>query len=104
MLRASLQAAGRNVNLRALGDVSVDPGRTDAAALLVFTTALVGRTDHLDVARDALIDELGSGAVAPAAAAAGNFEMMNRLVDAVGVRKPDLRGFTATVGLPLDWQ
>jgi hypothetical protein len=88
MLRASAQATGISIDLRAIGDRGSDSGRSDGAALLGFTDALVGRTTDLAAARQRLIDELGVDAVAPAAAAAGNFEMMNRVVDAVGVSVP----------------
>lgn len=88
MLRASAQAVGVKIDLRAIGDRDHHPGRNDAAVLLRFTDALVGSTSELERARAALIDELGPSAVAPAAAAAGNFEMMNRVVDGVGVAVP----------------
>lgn len=88
MLRASAQSIGVEIDLRAIGDRERHPGRADAVVLLRFTDALVGRTDELDRARAALIEELGPSAVAPAAAAAGNFEMMNRIVDGVGVSVP----------------
>ena len=88
MLRASTQTMGVEIDLRSVGDRERDPGRADAVALLRFADALVGRTEDLDSARAQVIDILGPEAVAPAAASAGNFEMMNRLVDGVGVAVP----------------
>ncbi len=59
--------------------------------MLRFTDALVSRTGDLDGARVALIEVMGPEVVAPAAAAAGNFEMMNRVVDGVNVAIPASR-------------
>ena len=88
MLRASAQANGTPIDLRSIGDRQRHPGGDDAAALLRFTDALVGRTPDLDDSRNGVVDVLGLAAVAPAAAAAGNFEMMNRIVDATGIPVP----------------
>ncbi|NQY57591.1 MAG: hypothetical protein HRT86_14105 [Ilumatobacteraceae bacterium] len=88
MLSSSAQATGVGLDLRSLGDRERSPGREDASALLRFADALVGRTTDLDDARDHLTDVLGAEAIAPAAAAAGNFEMMNRVVDATGIPAP----------------
>jgi hypothetical protein len=102
MLRASAQVAGVTIDLRSIGDRSRNPGRDDAAVLLRFTDALVGRTDDLDRSREALVDGLGRDAVALAAAAAGNFEMMNRIVDGVGVVVPSsLRAMAPAIGLDI---
>ena len=103
MLRASLRETGTEIDLRSLGNASIDPGRSDAAALIRFTSALVSRTPDLADARDALISALGPESVAPAASAAGNFEMMNRILDAAGVRKPSLDQLLPEIGLPPDW-
>ena len=88
MLRASAITTGIDLDLRSVGDHDIDPGRADAVALLRFADAVVGRTSDLADARAALVEVLGADAVVPAAGAAGNFEMMNRLVDAVGVVVP----------------
>ena len=85
MLRASAAAFGADFDLHVVGDASVDPQRTDVETLMAFTDALVRRTSGLEDARIGLANELGPHAIAPAAAAAGNFEMMNRIVDGVGV-------------------
>ncbi len=88
MLRASAQVNQIDIDPRAIGDRRRAVGRDDAAALLAFTDALVGRTDDLDSARRSVADVMGGRALAPAAAAAGNFEMMNRILDATGVPVP----------------
>lgn len=85
MLGASTQATGVRIDLRSIGDRRRHPGRDDASVLLRFTDALVGRTADLDDARDGVVNVIGVDAVAVASAAAGNFEMMNRIVDATGV-------------------
>ena len=89
MLRASIDDLGVWLNLRAIGrepeETSADMG---ADMLIAFTDALVARSDDLDEMRHELAAVLGPEAVAPAAAAAGNFQMMNRLVDGVGVAIP----------------
>lgn len=102
MLRAGAQAVGVEIDLRAVGNREIQPGRDDAAALLRFTDALVGRTDELDETRLALIDVLGREAVALAAAAAGNFEMMNRVVDGTGiVIRPSMKEIASEIGVDL---
>ena len=89
MLRASAQTVGVELDLRAVGDRGVDPGDRQAAALLAFTDALVGRERHrLGDVRGALRELMGDLAVAQAASVAGNFEMMNRIVDATGIPVP----------------
>ncbi len=88
MLRASADAAAVTLDLAAIGDPSRTPGRRDAEVLLEFTDALIHRTDKLDEARESLAEVLGDRAVAPAAGSAGNFEMMNRILDAAGIPVP----------------
>jgi len=86
MLRASAGATGRVINLHSINDPSIESGLRGGRELLAFTNALVGRDDAAIVeARGALIGVLGVEAVVAASGAAGNFEMMNRLVDATGV-------------------
>lgn len=63
-----------------------DPLLPNGGALLAFADAAVLRDDdEIGPARQALLDRAGPEAVVRAAAVAGNFEMMNRLLDAVGV-------------------
>ncbi|MDH3299979.1 MAG: hypothetical protein OES24_05680 [Acidimicrobiia bacterium] len=55
--------------------------------LTAFTDAAVLRDGHeMPGARTALRNAAGEAAVIRAAAVAGNFQMMNRLLDAIGVR------------------
>ena len=86
MLRGSLQYQDQELDLRSINDRSLSSGSIVADALLTFTDALIGRdAAALSAARTALEDCAGPTAVAPAAGAAGNFEMMNRILDATGV-------------------
>lgn len=102
MLRESAHTARVALNLTAIGAPGANPGREDAAALLAFTDALVGDwAGRLAAARRHLVAVLGAPAVAPAAATAGNFEMMNRVVDATGVPVPArLAAVAAELALP----
>jgi|SRR6056297_1552156 len=101
MLRASAHEAGDDVDLRAITDRADDPGIPAGRELLAFATAVVG--DHgeaLDDARAALLDAAGPAAVVRASAVAGNFQMMNRLVDATGVPiGASLRAVAVDLGL-----
>jgi hypothetical protein len=86
MLRASAARTGRPVDLRALVDPMADPLLLAGRELVAFTDAAVLRDiDEMPLARRALLDAAGPAAVVRAAAVAGNFEMMNRLLDAIGV-------------------
>lgn len=86
MLRASSTRTHRPVDLRALVDPARDPLLPAGRELLAFTDAAVLRDPHeMPAARDALLRAAGEAAVIRAAACAGNFEMMNRLLDAIGV-------------------
>ena len=88
MLRASAAASAIDLDLTSIGNPSAKPGREDAEVLLEFTDALINRTDQLDAARARLVEVLGSEAVVPASGSAGNFEMMNRILDAAGIPVP----------------
>lgn len=85
MLRASAHATGHEIDLRSIADRSAEPGDPMDVVLYRFTDALVGRTDDLDPARAELLARAGPAGLVAAAAAAGNFEQMNRLVDATGL-------------------
>ena len=101
MLRASAHASGEQVDLRAITDRAADPLIDQGAGLIAFTTALVrGDLTRLDAARSELLASGGPAAVVRAAAVAGNFQMMNRLVDATGVPiGASLRTISADLGL-----
>ena len=86
MLRASGQTTDRPNDLTAIVDPMRDPLLPAGPELLAFVDAAVLRdADELPTARRALLDRAGPAAVVRAAAVAGNFEMMNRLLDAIGV-------------------
>jgi hypothetical protein len=86
MLRASADATGQQVDMRGVGLVAVDSGVPGDAVLSALTDAAVLRdVDEIGVARERCIEVLGPATTMRAAAVAANFEMMNRLLDAVGV-------------------
>lgn len=88
MLRASLVASSTALDLGAIVDPSRAPGPPGAAEILDFTRALVRRTPELGATRNRLRDAIGDAATAAVAGSVGNFEMMNRLLDATGVPTP----------------
>jgi len=85
MLRASAHATGDTFDLRAITDRTVDPLLTAGAELLAFVDALMSHDASLGATSAALVEVAGPDALVRAAAVAGNFQMMNRLVDATGV-------------------
>ncbi len=85
MLRASAHATGQHVDLRAITGRAGDPQIASGIQLLGFVTSLLdGDDSDLAAARDVLLEHTGADAVVRTAAVAGNFQMMNRLVDATG--------------------
>ena len=100
MLRASAHASGQPIDLRAITDRAPDALLRNGAELLRFVTALIRDHTNLDEERAALAATSGPSAVIRAAAVAGNFQMMNRLVDATGVPiGASLRSIAADLGL-----
>lgn len=86
MLRASSQATAAPFELRGVVDVTIDPLVASGPELVAFTDAAVLHdVDEIGSARDALIAVAGTDAAARAATVAGNFSMMNRLLDGIGV-------------------
>ena len=85
MLRASAEHVGTPFEPRGVIHDDVDPLVEAGRELRAFTTALVNRTGDLDGTRQVLIDAIGEAGTVRAAAVAGNFEMMNRVVDGTGV-------------------
>lgn len=74
------------MNLKAIGDSMQDPQLEAGSELRALTDAAVLRDpDERDSALGALVAVAGEAAALRAAATAGNFEMMNRLLDANGV-------------------
>lgn len=104
MLRASAHATGQPVELRAVTGRADDPLLPAGRQLIGFVSALLTGTDHqLAAARRAVAEAAGVGAVVRAAAVTGNFQMMNRLVDATGVPiGASLRSIATELGLEAD--
>jgi len=72
--------------MRGVGHVAIDSGVPGDAVLGALAEAAVLRDpDEIDTARSRGLEELGAAATIRALAVAGNFEMMNRLLDAIGV-------------------
>ena len=85
MLRASSEQTGVPLDLRAVADSTIDPLTPLGPELLAFTDALVLRdTDELEPAREDLRLLGGENAVRGAAGVVATFEMMNRILDAIG--------------------
>ncbi len=86
MLRASSPHFGAPANLAGIGNAAIDVGVRHSAELLAATDAAVLRDElELPDARAQLVEAVGEAAAVKAFAVAGNFEMMNRLLDALGV-------------------
>ncbi len=88
MLRASVEAQHRQVDLRAISNGAADDavGVTHAAQLTGFADAAVrGDAAALTAARDALRTQAGSAALVDAAGVIANFERMTRIADATGI-------------------
>ncbi|MGE0140882.1 MAG: hypothetical protein AB7R77_24030 [Ilumatobacteraceae bacterium] len=104
MLRASANHTARPVDLAAVTDVRVDPLIPHGRDLIAFVDAIMnGDPTLLDQARSALEAAAGRDAMVRAAAVAGNFQMMNRLVDATGVPiGASMRAIAADLGVHPD--
>lgn len=87
MLRASATHTNRSISLEAIADPNVDSGLQWGRELLAFTDAAVGRDGvAMATSRTALALAGGRDAVVGAAGCVANFQMMNRLLDTLGVR------------------
>ncbi len=84
MLRASAKQTDRPVDLRSVVDAGVEPLLEWGRPLLEFTDALVlGDPDELPISRQRLLEVAGEAATVRAAGCVGNFQLMNRVLDAV---------------------
>lgn len=100
MLRASVQHTGRPVDLSAISDVTRDPLLPAGRELRDLTDAAVLRDPYeRNLALPALVDEAGEAAAVRAAAVAGNFEMMNRLLDGIGVGPGGMASIAGELGV-----
>ena len=84
MLSSSAQHIGRPVDLRGIGDPSVDPLLDGGYQLAALGRAAAGAESDPDPVL-AVADVLGPEVACDAAAVAANFEIMNRVVDGVGL-------------------
>ena len=102
MLRASTHIAREDLDLRAVAHRDVDANLPAGNELLDFADALLDNDEAaLDRARDVLRSVIGPVGAGRAAMVVGNFEMMNRLLDATGVPVPIcMGGITSELGLP----
>lgn len=103
MLRASADATDETIDMRGVGHASVDSGVAGDRVLTALTDAAVLRDpDELVTARERCVEQLGEATTVRALAVAGNFEMMNRLLDAIGVGPPrGVIGIGDEIGVPL---
>ena len=88
MLRASVEAKQRQVDLRAITEGARDDtvGVVHAAELSALAEAAVrGDPRAIERARSALRAKAGSAAVVDAAGVIGNFERMTRIADGTGI-------------------
>ena len=89
MLRASAQASGIPIELRSVSDTTIDPNVPAGTEILNFVDALIGNdSGAVEATRQELVDKVGPDGAARAAMVTGNFEMMNRILDAAGVPVP----------------
>ena len=84
MLSWSIEATDAQVDLRAITNRAYDPLIPGGAELLDFVDAALTGSDTA-AARAAIGTTLGNEAVVDAAGVMGNFEMMNRIADGVGM-------------------
>ena len=103
MLRASAHANDVEIDMLGVGQVAVDSLVTGDAVLGALTDAAVLRDpDEMTIARSRAVEQLGEATTVRAVAVAGNFEMMNRLLDAIGVGPPKgMHAIGDEIGVPL---
>ncbi len=100
MLRASVRRSGQPVDLTAISNITRDPLLPAGRELRDLTDAAVLRDPfERDVALPALVAAAGEPAAVRAAAVAGNFEMMNRLLDGIGVGPGDMASIADDLGV-----
>jgi hypothetical protein len=89
--------------MKGVGHVAIDSLVPGDAVLGALTDAAVLRDpDEMVTARARGVEELGTATTVRALAVAANFEMMNRLLDAVGVGPPTAgREIGDAIGVPL---
>ena len=104
MLSWSSSECKRPVELASIIDASVDPGPGGGRALVALARAGASMTEPDRAPLEGAAAEIGLPAAVDAAAVAGNFELMNRVVDATGLpigqrRRESMRPVIDTLGL-----
>lgn len=104
MLSWSSSECNRPVELAGIVDATVDPGPPGGAVLVALGHAAVSMVAPDRAPLEAVAAEIGEEAAVDAASVAGNFELMNRVVDATGLpigpkRRDDMRAVIETLGL-----
>ncbi len=84
MLRWSASETGRTVDISGVAHPHIDPGVPGGRALTALGRGAVGITISTELI-EAVADELGPQAAIDAAAVAGAFEHLNRIVDGSGL-------------------
>lgn len=84
MLSSSIAATNAEVDLEAIADRTRDPMIPGGTELLNYVDSVLTGTD-IAAARAAVVAVLGNDAAVDAAGVMGNFEMMNRIADGVGM-------------------
>jgi hypothetical protein len=88
------------MDLRSIADVTCDPLLPAGPELRDLTDSAVLRDPYeRDVALPALVAVAGEPAAVRAAAVAGNFEMMNRLLDGIGVGPGGMASIAGELGV-----
>ena len=85
MLRWSSQETQTPLDLAGIADPSVDPLIPGSRHLVDFVGAVVDGSGDITAARQAVAAAVGEAGAVRAALVMGNFEMMNRLADGVGI-------------------
>ncbi|MEM9746541.1 MAG: hypothetical protein AAF945_07585 [Actinomycetota bacterium] len=103
MLRASARHLDHEIDLAGVGSVVVDSGVAGSAEIGALAEAVVLRDEvERDISVERCVGAVGAEATARAIAVAGNFEMMNRLLDAAGVGPTvEMRSIGDLIGVPL---
>lgn len=84
MLSWSIQETNQRINLLPIADGEGDTLLTGGSDLIGFVNATLSGCG-VSAARTTVADALGTEAAVDAAAVIGNFEMMNRIADGVGM-------------------
>jgi hypothetical protein len=101
MLRVSGDHLGRRPDLGALSAATADPGTPAGPELLALADAVVRADERAAAdAAPALVDIVGTAGAVRAVAVAANFQMMNRMLDAIGVDYGGSEAIATAIGVP----